>query len=146
MVNASNTGINTYISTSNWIPVKQYLFFLFVNNRKTNMYLHFVEFMEISRPEYWSGQPFPSPGDLPNPGIEPRSPVLWADSLPTEPPGKPKNTGVGSLFLLHQIFPNQESNWDLLHCRWILYQLSYQGSPLIEHHFLLNKKTKQKTR
>ena len=37
----------------------------------------------------WSGQPFPSPGDLPNPGIEPRSPALQVDSLPAEPPGKP---------------------------------------------------------
>ena len=43
---------------------------------------------------------FPSPGDLPHPGIEPRSPALQADSLPAEPPGKPKNTGVGSLSLL----------------------------------------------
>ena len=43
--------------------------------------------------------------------------------------GKPKNTEVGSLFLLQQIFPTQESNWDLLHCSWILYQLSYQGRP-----------------
>ena len=43
---------------------------------------------------------FPSPGDLPNPGIEPTSPTLQADSLPSEPPGKPKNTGVGSLSLL----------------------------------------------
>ena len=42
-------------------------------------------------------EPFPSPGDLPNPGIEPRSPALQEDSLPAEPPGKPKNTGVGSL-------------------------------------------------
>ena len=41
-----------------------------------------------------------SPGDLPNPGIEPRSPTLQADSLPPEPPGKPKNTGVGCHFLL----------------------------------------------
>ena len=41
--------------------------------------------MGFSRPEYWSGKPFPSPGDLPNPGIEPRSPALQADSLPTEP-------------------------------------------------------------
>ena len=39
--------------------------------------------------QYWSGLPFPSPGDLPDPGIEPRSPVLQADSLPSEPPGKP---------------------------------------------------------
>ena len=39
--------------------------------------------------ENWSGLPFPSPGDLPNPGIEPRSPALQVDSLPTEPPEKP---------------------------------------------------------
>ena len=43
------------------------------------------ESVEFSRPEYWSGSPFPSPGDLPNPGIEPRSPTLQADSLPAEP-------------------------------------------------------------
>ena len=70
---------------------------------------------------------FPSPGDFPNPGIEPRSPAWQADSLPAEPYGKPKNTGVGSLSLLQQIFPTQQSNWGLLHCRRILYQLSYQG-------------------
>ena len=45
--------------------------------------------MEFSRKEYWNGKPFPSPGDLPNPGIEPQSPALQADSLPSEPPGKP---------------------------------------------------------
>ena len=44
--------------------------------------------MEFSRQEYWSGLPFPSPGDLPNPGIEPGSPALQADSLLSEPPGK----------------------------------------------------------
>ena len=44
--------------------------------------------MEFSRPEYWSGYPFTSPGDLPNPGIEPRSLALQADSLPAGPPGK----------------------------------------------------------
>ena len=53
--------------------------------------------------------PGPSPGDLPNPGIEPRSPALRADSLPAKPQGKPKNTRVGSLSLLQQIFPTQES-------------------------------------
>ena len=53
----------------------------------------------FSRQEYWSRLPFLSPGDLPNSGIEPRSPALPADSLPSEPPGKPKNTGVGSLSL-----------------------------------------------
>ena len=42
---------------------------------------------EFSRQEYWSGLPFPSPVDLPNPGIKPRSTALQVDSLPTEPPG-----------------------------------------------------------
>ena len=54
---------------------------------------------------------------------------LQVDSLPAEPPGKPKNTGVGSLSLLQWIFQTQELNRGLLHCRQILYQLSYQGSP-----------------
>ena len=45
--------------------------------------------MKFSRPEYWSGWPFPSPGDLRNPGIEPRSPALQADSLAGEASGKP---------------------------------------------------------
>ena len=76
--------------------------------------------------EYWSGWLFPSPADLPHPGIKPRSPALLADSLPAEPQRKPKNTGVGSLSLLQQIFPTEESNWGLLHCRRILYQLSYE--------------------
>ena len=54
---------------------------------------------------YWSGWLFPSPGDLPNPRIEPGSPTLQVDSLPAEPQGKPKNSGVGSLSLLQGIFP-----------------------------------------
>ena len=49
--------------------------------------------MEFSRQEYWSGLPFPSPGDLPNPGIEPGSPALQADTLLSEPPRKPKGAG-----------------------------------------------------
>ena len=48
--------------------------------------------MEFSRQRYWNGQPFPSPGDLPSLGIEPRSLALQADSLPSEPPGN-QNTG-----------------------------------------------------
>ena len=49
--------------------------------------------MEFSRQEYWSGLPFSSPGDLPDPGIEPRSPALQADALLSEPPGKfPRNS------------------------------------------------------
>ena len=47
--------------------------------------------MGFSRQECWSGLPFPSPGDLPNPGIEPRSPALQEDTLLSEPPGKPPN-------------------------------------------------------
>ena len=60
--------------------------------------------------EYWSRLPFPSPGDLPNPRIEPRYPTFLEDSFPAEPQWKPKNTGVGSLSLLQRIFPTQESN------------------------------------
>ena len=47
--------------------------------------------MEFSKQEYWSGELSPFPGDLPNPGAEPRSPVLQADSLPSDPPGKPRD-------------------------------------------------------
>ena len=47
--------------------------------------------MEFSRQEYWSGLPFPSPGDLPHPGIKPQSPALQADALPSEPPEKKAN-------------------------------------------------------
>ena len=77
--------------------------------------------MEFSRQESWSGLPCPPPG------IEPRSSSLQVDPLPYEPPGKPKNTGVGSLSLLQRIL-TQELNQNLLHCKQILYQLSYQGS------------------
>ena len=64
---------------------------------------------------------------------------MWADSLPAEPQGKPKNTGVGSLSLLQWIFSTQESNRGLLHCRQILYQLSYQRSPKETYTRLLRK-------
>ena len=75
----------------------------------------------------WVAFPFSSGSS--NPGIVPRSPALQADSLPAEPQGKLRTTRVGSLSLLQWIFLTQESNQGLLHCRWILYQLSYQGSP-----------------
>ena len=74
---------------------------------------------------------FHSPVDLPNPGTEPRSPSLQVDSLPAKPQRKPKNTRVGSLSLLQGIFLTQELNWGLLHCRHILYQLSYERSPCL---------------
>ena len=69
-----------------------------------------------------------SPADLSDPGIQPGSPALQADSLPSELAGKPKNTGAGSPDLLQGIFLTQESNQGLLHCRRILYHLGYQAS------------------
>ena len=72
------------------------------------------------RQEYWSRLPCSPPGDLPNPGIKPRSPILQVDSLPSEPPRKLKSTGVGSLSLLQGIYPTKELNWGLLYCRQIL--------------------------
>ena len=92
--------------------------------------LRLLSLWGVTREEYWSGLPYPSPGDLPNPGIEPRSATLQADSLPAEPQGNPKNTRVGSLSLLQGIFLTQESNWLLLHCRQILYQLRREESRL----------------
>ena len=69
----------------------------------------------------WVAVPF-SRGSSHNPGIEPKS-------LPAEPPGKSKITGVGSLSLLQQTFLTQKLNQSLLHCRQILYGLSYRVSP-----------------
>ena len=68
-------------------------------------------------------------GIFPTQGLNP-GPALQADYLLPEPQERPRNTGVGSLSLLQPIFLTQESNQDHLHCRWILYQLSYQVSPL----------------
>ena len=73
--------------------------------------------------------PCPPLRDLPNPGIEPRSPAWRTNSLLTEPPGKPKNTGVSSLSLLQEIFPTQESKQGLLHCKWILMPPHFLLSP-----------------
>ena len=84
--------------------------------------------MGFSRQEYWSGLPCPPAGNLPNPGIESKSSALQVDSLLSEPPGKPKNTGVGRLS--PGDLPNSGMNWGHLHCRQNLCQLSYQGSPV----------------
>ena len=74
-------------------------------------------------------------GIFPTQGWKPRSPTLQGDSLPAEPQGKPKKTGVGNLSLFQQIFLTQELYQGLLHCRWILYQLIYEGSPKLECQF-----------
>ena len=70
--------------------------------------------MEFSRQEYWNGLPFPSPGDPPNLETEPRSPALQADCLSSESLEKSKNTGVGSLSLLQEIFLTQELGFPAL--------------------------------
>ena len=77
----------------------------------------------------WVAYPFSR--DLPNPGIKPGSPALQVDSLPSEPRGKLRDTTLSSLSLLQGIFQTEELNQDLLLCRRILYQLSYQGSPCL---------------
>ena len=69
----------------------------------------------FSRQEYWSELPCPLPGDLPNPGIKPRSPTFFTSWVTREAQE-------------YWTFSTQELNWSLLHCRWIVYQLSYQGS------------------
>ena len=76
--------------------------------------------------------------NLPNSGIEPKSPTLQVASLPAQPQGKPKNTGIGNLFLSPADHPDPgiEPGQGLLHCRWILYQLSYQGSPVMVKYFI----------
>ena len=70
----------------------------------------------------------PSARGSPQPRDRTRSPELQADSLPSEPPEKPENTGVGCLSLLQRNFLTQKLNQSLLHCRHILYQMSYLGS------------------
>ena len=93
--------------------------------------------MGLSRQEYCSGLPCPPPGDLLDSGIEPRSPALRGDSLPSDPQGKPKSSEMNSLSNLQGNFQTQELNQGLPNCRQILYQLSYQLSlPIIISLFL----------
>ena len=73
-----------------------------------------IQSMEFSRPEYWSGYPFPSPRDHLNPGIKSRTPALQADSLSAEPKGKPKNTGVGTYSFSSG--SSQPKNWTRVSC------------------------------
>ena len=79
--------------------------------------------MRFSRQEYWSDLPFPSPGDLPNPGIEPRSLALWAVSLPAEPPGK---LHVTSLSFFKYVLGWKQASW-LQGCR-MPWEVSWWGS------------------
>ena len=73
-------------------------------------------------------QSFPASGSFP---ISQFTSEFFCDPMGYTVHGIGQNTGVGSLSLLQGIFPVQELNWHLLHCRWILYQLTYQGSPVM---------------
>jgi len=83
--------------------------------------------MGFSRQENWSGLPCPPSRGSSQPMDQTQVSYIASDSLLSEPPGKPKNTGVGSLSILQRIFLTQETNRGLLHCRQIIYHLSYQG-------------------
>ena len=64
-----------------------------------SLWPHGLQSMDFSKPKYWSGKPFPSPGDLPNPGIEPRSHALQEDSLPTELTETPQSLSIADIYL-----------------------------------------------
>ena len=83
----------------------------------------------FSRQEYWSGLPCPPPGDLLNLGNEPRSPALWEDSLPSEPPGKPLQSPLSSLKPC-SLAPQVPSSWTEEVDRWALSFLEYHVSPV----------------
>ena len=78
----------------------------------------------FSRQEYWSGWPFPSPGSLPDPGIEPGSPALQADGLPSEPPGKPFVWLVGVKKL------SLQERFSAYLCLYSLWNISVSGTSL----------------
>ena len=82
------------------------------------------------RQEYWNGLPFPSPGEFPDPGMEPGSPALQADALASEPQGKQEYRS-GWLFPSPGDLPHLQIKQCPLQCRHILYYLSHQGSPYI---------------
>ena len=74
--------------------------------------------MGFSRQEYWSGLPFPSPGDLPNPGIEPGSPTLQADALTSEAPGKPRNLLTPFVIIsLDELVQGEGCTFNTLDCK-----------------------------
>ena len=104
-----------------------------------------LQSMEFSRQEYWSGLPFPFPGDLPNPGIEPGSPALQADALPSEPPGRWGGTKtqcplVTTILIYLDDLPNsapylKEFAWTHSVCSWQY----FSGSPFVDSvHYLFS--------
>ena len=77
-----------FLKSGSTLPIVKSLSRVLLFAARWTVAYHVPLLMGFSRQEYWSGLPFPSPGDLPDPGIEPRSPALQADALPSEPPGK----------------------------------------------------------
>ena len=78
----------------------------------------------ISRQDYWSQLPFPSPGDLPNPGIKPRSPALQADTLPSEPQSAPGLVSADCIELLHlQLQKCNQSDFGIDHLVMSMYRV-----------------------
>ena len=76
---------------------------VFLNTNKVGNEIAAPPSMGFSRQEYWSGLLFLSPGDLPDPGIKPKSPALRRDSLPSEPPGEPWNSGLEDVLTKHSL-------------------------------------------
>ena len=108
-------------------------------------------FQGFSRQEYWSGLPFPSPGDLPDPEIEPQSPTLQADALPSEPTGNPitvESWGLSLEFLCHDhifcldilfgCFSNQHHLffW-IVFCFFFMFSILYCFNHLKYIHFIV---------
>ena len=92
--------------------------------------------IEFSRQEYWSRLPFPSPGDLPNLGIEPRSPTLQADSLPSEPPGKTfRHLTKKDIWM---------ANKDMKRCSTLLVIMEIQIKTIMRYHYTPIKTAKIK--
>ena len=87
------------------------------------------QFMGFSRQEYWSGLPLPSPGDLPDPGIEPWSPTLQADTLPSEPQGKPEI----SIWYKDHIFSGA-----LQSTRYLLQNITILNNKTLEKYFVFH--------
>ena len=115
------------------------LFFkLFENESENHLVMSVWLSMEFSRPEYWNGLPFPSPGDLPNPGIKPRSAALQADALPCKPPGSPLKIKQSGLFTetLHYFLKNKR----ILHVSNIVWYMESNFKKLRQ----MNLFTKQK--
>ena len=88
----------------------------------------------FSRKEYWSELPFPSPGDLPNPGTEPRSPALQVDSLPAEPSGKPTNASPFSIIHIDTLYQLEEVSFSCSSTKSLMFLCMNWGFFVVSTH------------